>query len=220
MKLSAMIELRNVSFSYTTRLLLDNVNITIGERDFLGIVGSNGSGKSTLIKLMMGLLKAQRGTIERRRTDGSVPAIGYLPQCSSIDRMFPMSVREAVSLGLTDKSNFFNPFARIERALVDEAMERMMVGHLANKNIGQLSGGELQRTLLARAIVSRPDIVFLDEPSTYLDNHSETHMYELITQLNNSCAVVLVGHDIENIRAFAKRVALVDRGITIEKLRE
>lgn len=211
-----MIELRNVSFSYSTKPLLDNVNITVEERDFLGIIGSNGSGKSTLIKLMMGLLKAQQGTIERRRADGTVPAIGYLPQCSSIDRMFPMSVREAVSQGLTDKRNFFNPFARIDTSLVDEAMERMMVSRLAKKSIGQLSGGELQRTLLARAVVSRPDIIFLDEPSTYLDNRSETHLYELIGQLNESCAVVLVGHDVDNIRAFAKRVAVVDRRVIIE----
>ncbi|MBQ5730684.1 MAG: metal ABC transporter ATP-binding protein [Bacteroidaceae bacterium] len=213
-----MIELRNVSFSYGTKPLLDNVNLTVGERDFLGIVGSNGSGKSTLIKLMMGLLKPQRGTIERRRADGAVPAIGYLPQCSSIDRIFPMSVREAVSLGLVNKENFFNPFARIETRLVDEAMERMMVAHLAKRSIGELSGGELQRVLLARAVVSRPDVIFLDEPSTYLDNRSETHLYELIESLNDNCAVVLVGHDIDNIRSFAKSVAVVDGAVCLEEL--
>lgn len=213
-----MIELRNVSFSYGTKPLLDNVNLTVGERDFLGIVGSNGSGKSTLIKLMMGLLKPQRGTIERRRADGAVPAIGYLPQCSSIDRIFPMSVREAVSLGLVNKENFFNPFARIETRLVDEAMERMMVAHLAKRSIGELSGGELQRVLLARAVVSRPDVIFLDEPSTYLDNRSETHLYELIESLNDNCAVVLVGHDIDNIRSFAKSVAVVDGAVFLEEL--
>lgn len=219
MNLFAMIELKKVSFSYGSRLLLDNVDITVGEHDFLGVVGANGCGKSTLVKLMMGLLKAQKGTIERRRADGGVPTMGYLPQCSSIDRMFPMSVREAVSLGLVDKNNFYNPFALRHSAAVDEAMERMMVSHLAGKSIGQLSGGELQRTLLARAVVSRPDIIFLDEPSTYLDNRSETHLYELIGQLNDSCAVVLVGHDIENIRTFAKRVAVVDRGVSVEEMR-
>lgn len=214
-----MIELRNVSFSYGAEPLLDNVNLVIEEHDFLGVVGSNGCGKSTLIKLMMGLLKAQRGVIERCSANGTVPVMGYLPQCSSIDNMFPMSVREAVSLGLVGKHNYCNPFSRIDITLVDEAMERMMVTQLADKNIGQLSGGELQRVLLARAVVSRPDIIFLDEPSTYLDNRSERYLYELIKQLNDSCAVVLVGHDIENIRSFAKRVAVVDRGVAVDRLR-
>ncbi|MBO7281467.1 MAG: ATP-binding cassette domain-containing protein, partial [Bacteroidaceae bacterium] len=148
----------------------------------------------------------------------AVPAIGYLPQCSSIDRIFPMSVREAVSLGLVNKENFFNPFARIETRLVDEAMERMMVAHLAKRSIGELSGGELQRVLLARAVVSRPDVIFLDEPSTYLDNRSETHLYELIESLNDNCAVVLVGHDVDNIRSFAKSVAVVDGAVCLEEL--
>ena len=207
-----MIKFQNVSFSYGAAPLLDGVNIEIGRHDFWAIVGANGCGKTTLLRLIMGQLHPSSGTIVRSEE----ATIGYLPQYSRIDKAFPMTVREAVSLGLVDRGNMFNPFVRSDAAPVDEAMERMMVSRLAKKSIGQLSGGELQRTLLARAVVSRPDIIFLDEPSTYLDNRSETHLYELIGQLNESCAVVLVGHDVDNIRAFAKRVAVVDRRVIIE----
>lgn len=211
-----MIKLRNVSFSYGASPLLDGVNIEIGRCDFWAIVGANGCGKTTLLKLIMGQLHPSSGCVERSGRAGE-PAVGYLPQYSRIDKSFPITVREAVSLGLVDRGNLFNPFAGFCRAWVDEAMERMQVAHLANKRVDELSGGELQRALLARAFVSHPEVLLLDEPSTYLDAASEERMYGLLSELRGDCAIVLVGHNVDALRAYASHIAFVDGGVKVEK---
>lgn len=208
-----MIELKDVSFSYGSAPFIKNVNLTIEQRDFLGIVGANGSGKSTLLKIIMGLLQPVSGKLIKR----DKISMGYMPQSSCIDRSFPMTVREAVSLGLVDRSNLFSIFKEHRNNDVDEAMQRMGVMDIAQRSVGELSGGELQRTLLARAIVSHPDVLLLDEPLTYLDNRCEVELYELLQKLNSECAIVLVGHDVENIRRYAKRIAVVDKEVVIEK---
>ncbi len=208
-----MIKFRDVSFSYGTAPLLERVNLEIGRDDFLVIVGANGCGKTTLLRLIMGQLRPSSGTIVRSEE----ATIGYLPQYSRIDKAFPMTVREAVSLGLVDRGNMFNPFARCEAARVDEAMERLQVAHLARKGVGELSGGELQRVLLARAVVSRPALLILDEPSTYLDAVSQERMYGLLSKLNGDCAIVLVEHNVGALRSRASLMAFVDRGVRVEK---
>lgn len=208
-----MIKFQNVSFSYGAAPLLDGVNLEIGRHDFWAIVGANGCGKTTLLRLIMGQLHPSSGTIVRSEE----ATIGYLPQYSRIDKAFPMTVREAVSLGLVDRGNMFNPFVRSDAAPVDEAMERMRVAHLARKSVGRLSGGELQRVLLARAFVSRPAVLLLDEPSTYLDAASEERVYSLLCELNRDCAIVLVGHNVEALRASASFMAFVDGDVRVEK---
>lgn len=208
-----MIKFQDVSFSYGASPLLGGVNLVIGRCDFWGVVGANGCGKTTLLRLIMGQLRPSSGRIVRSEE----ATIGYLPQYSRIDKDFPMTAREAVSLGLVDEGNMFNPFARCDATRVDEAMERMRVAHLAGKSVGRLSGGELQRVLLARSIVSRPAVLLLDEPSTYLDAASEERMYSLLSELNRDCAIVLVEHNVEALRASASFMAFVDGGVRVEK---
>lgn len=208
-----MIKFQDVSFSYGASPLLGGVNLVIGRCDFWGVVGANGCGKTTLLRLIMGQLRPSSGRIVRSEE----ATIGYLPQYSRIDKDFPMTAREAVSLGLVDEGNMFNPFARCDATRVDEAMERMRVAHLARKSVGRLSGGELQRVLLARSIVSRPAVLLLDEPSTYLDAASEERMYSLLSELNRDCAIVLVEHNVEALRASASFMAFVDGGVRVEK---
>lgn len=208
-----MIELRDVCFSYGGDRLLHNVNLTVGQRDFLGIVGCNGSGKTTLLKIIMGMLKPNEGRVVYRRGGDVVRrlSVGYLPQYSRIDRMFPVTVRETVGLGLLDASHLLTGSISgcNRKAAVDEAMRRMEITALADKPIGRLSGGELQRTMLARAVVSHPDVLVLDEPDTYLDARSENRLYALLGELNRDCAVVLVGHDVKTIVANATHVAFM-----------
>lgn len=204
-----MIELRNIGFSYGNEPLIEGVSFTVAPNDFVGIVGENGSGKSTLIKIILGLLKPCKGDIVLRRNGNVVSSlsIGYLPQYSSVDRQFPLSVRETVALGLLNGSNYYRTSLNArERIMVDEALATMNITHIAHKQIAALSGGELQRTFLARAIVCNPELLILDEPNTYLDSRSESALYDILPQLNERCAIILVGHDIDNIRKMAKKV--------------
>ncbi len=208
-----MIALDKISFSYTNRVLLDNVTLNIGEHDFVAVVGSNGCGKTTLMKIILGLLKPHSGQIVFSRGGCTVPTLsmGYLPQYSQIDRLFPVTVREVVKMGLLCKSNLWQPFTgRQQGKAIDAAVERMGLARLVNSPIGVLSGGELQRTMLARAIVSRPDVIILDEPDTYLDNNSENMMYSLLKQLNDECTIVLVSHDAENVAKWPKCIYSLD----------
>ncbi|MBQ7877913.1 MAG: metal ABC transporter ATP-binding protein [Bacteroidaceae bacterium] len=204
-----MIELKNISFSYGANTLFHDVNLTISSGDFVAITGANGCGKTTLLKIIMGQLKPTSGEIIY--TSGCAPTIGYLPQYSAIDKMFPVSVREVVSFGLMCRRNMFCfGHNAPERLVVNDIIEKMSLGHIANKPIGKLSGGELQRVLLARAVVSSPQLLILDEPNTYLDNSSEVYLYEMLHGLNKNCAVLLVGHDLNNIHKNAKRIFVID----------
>lgn len=211
-----MIELRGICFSYDSSRLLYNVDIAVGQHDFLGVVGRNGSGKTTLLKIIMGMLAPHSGRVVLRRNGKVTPrlSIGYLPQYSRIDKMFPITVRETVELGLLDGSHMLTGSlsGNHRRAAVDDAMLRMEITALADKPIGLLSGGELQRTMLARAVVSHPDLLVLDEPDTYLDARSENRLHCLLKELNRDCAIILVGHDVKAIAANATHVAFVGTG--------
>ena len=213
-----MIKLVDINFSYNITPLLHNVNLTVEEFDFLGITGVNGCGKTTLMKIILGLIKPDSGEIKYSKNgyDVSKLSMSYLPQSSQIDRLFPITVYETVGLGLLDKDNMLNPFiGRQQRIAVENAILRMGISSLAHTHIGMLSGGELQRVMLARSIVAKPDVIILDEPDTYLDNDSGNMMYSLLKELNEECAIVIVSHDADNICKNAKRVfSLNDKTLT------
>ncbi len=210
-----MIELRNISFSYGYGSLLHDINLAIAPNDFVGITGPNGCGKTTLLKIIMGQLKPSAGQVIY--TSGHAPSIGYLPQYSSIDKMFPISVREVISFGLISRSNMFRfGHNAAECAMVNDVIGRMSLEHIADKPIGNLSGGELQRVLLARAIISNPQLLILDEPNTYLDDRAETYLYDTLCRLNKNCAILLVGHDLDNIRQNVKRTVTIESGGSVK----
>ena len=210
-----LLRLSDVSASYDDKLVFEHVSLDVHERDFIGIVGPNGGGKTTLVNLMLGLKAPSAGEVEyfrQGRVIGSV-AIGYLPQYSHIDRMFPISVREVVLTGLGAKKRLLDRFTSQHAGLVDAALRRLDLTGLADRHIAALSGGQLQRVLLARAVVSKPDILVLDEPNTYMDRHFQSDMYALLHDLNSDCAVVIVSHDLDAVRKHARRVVRVNRGV-------
>ena len=215
-----MIELSDISFSYAGEPLLSNVNMRIGPRDFVGLVGANGSGKTTLVKLVLGLLKPSAGSVRYMLGGKAVSsiAIGYLPQVSRIDPLFPLTVRAVVELGLVTGKSLFMKAG--DSAAVDEALLRVGILHLDNKPIGQLSGGELQRTLLARAIVSRPQMLILDEPDTFLDKKSQDTLYSLLSELNRECAVLVVSHNEQRIKDYASHIAYIDGTVDCCRIEE
>lgn len=223
-----IIEIKNLSAAYDGKRVLHDVNLTVYERDFLGIIGPNGGGKTTLIKCILGLMKPAGGEILFRsaRTGANEISMGYLPQYTRIDRKFPISVEEVVLSGLNCKKSLFQRFTSEQREKARRVMARMGLDGLERRPIGELSGGQLQRALLGRAVVSDPEMVILDEPSTYIDKRFEARLYQLLEEINRECAVILVSHDIGTILQQVKSVACVnetldyhpDTGVTEEWL--
>lgn len=239
MPASPIIEIKNLSAGYDNRTVLHDVNLTIYERDFLGIIGPNGGGKTTLVKCILGLLKPTAGEILYHTGSPSPGAVdsrspesdarlsmGYLPQYSSIDRKFPITVEEVILSGLSSQKPLASRFTARQREKVSAVIARMGLEGMEQRAIGALSGGQLQRALLGRAIISDPQAVVLDEPSTYIDKRFEARLYELLAEINKNCAIILVSHDIGTVLQQVKSIACVnetldyhpDTGITEEWL--
>lgn len=205
-----LIEIRNMDAGYPGNPVLNNISLSILEHDFIGIIGPNGGGKTTLLKVLMGLMKPLNGTIEYAfdRTE-----IGYLPQGNQLDEHFPITVQEVVASGL-NKSTWIGPgIKKTARDQIDKTLHRAGLEELRSRAIGELSGGELQRTLLARAIVSSPRLLVLDEPDTHVDNRFEKELYHLLSELNNKMTILLVSHDIGTISPYIKSIACVNRDL-------
>ena len=203
-----LVEISDVDFSYGSSPLIENLNLIIYKGDFIGVAGANGSGKTTLVKLLLGELKPRSGTINRH----CAGAISYLPQYAAIDKRFPISVREVVETGLLTRVSLWRPrLTASEHARVSDIIDRLGLTPLQGKTVGQLSGGELQRTMLARALVSSPRLLLLDEPDTYLDSASEKRLFELLGEVARDCAIVLVTHDAHTIRRYCNRVVTLGR---------
>ena len=170
-----IIEIKNLSAGYDGRNVLHDINLAVYERDFLGIIGPNGGGKTTLVKCILGLLKPTGGEI----SFNCKPSLGYLPQYSTIDRKFPISVEEVILSGLSIQKSLTSRFTPEQKEKGKQIIARMGLEGLEHRAIGQLSGGQLQRALLGRAIISDPSVLILDEPSTYIDKRFEARLYEL-----------------------------------------
>lgn len=214
-----LVEISGVHFSYNSSPLLTDINLCIREGDFVGVVGANGSGKTTLVKLLLGHLTPQKGSICYYCNGAPVasPSIGYLPQYSAVDKRFPLSVREVVEMGLLTPRKMLHPFiSSVDKQRVDEALERMGLSRLSSTSIGSLSGGELQKTILARAIVSSPRLLLLDEPDTYLDSCSQARLYELLKEINEDCAILLVSHDVSAVSEKCNLVVSVNHTLQVQ----
>lgn len=216
-----IIEIKNLSAGYDDRNVLRDINLAVYERDFLGIIGPNGGGKTTLIKCILGLLKPTGGEMLFRTT-----SLGYLPQYSSIDRKFPISVEEVILSGLSVQKSLTSRFTPEQKEKGKQIIARMGLEGLEHRAIGELSGGQLQRALLGRAIISDPAVLILDEPSTYIDKRFEARLYQLLAEINKDCAIILVSHDIGTVLQQVKSIACVnetldyhpDAGVTTEWL--
>ena len=205
-----LIQILDLEAGYQGNTVLNKVSLTIMEGDFIGIIGPNGGGKTTLLKAVMGLLKPSRGSIEYSLERSE---IGYLPQGTQLDYSFPISVREVVASGLDHKLLTGPKLKKAEKDGVDYALQKAGLESLQKRSIGELSGGEMQRTLLARAIVSKPRLLVLDEPDTYVDNRFEMELYQLLKELNQSMTILLVSHDIGTISPYIKSIACVNRDL-------
>ncbi len=207
----SLLRIENLTLRRDDRTILSDVNLTVERGDFVAITGPNGGGKTTLLRLILGLLKPTTGSIRFSHIDGHTPTIGYLPQKNSVDSQFPISVHEVVSSGLL--SNKSMPKDEKERR-VAEVLDLIELRDYSRQSIGRLSGGQLQRALFGRAIISRPEILVLDEPLSYLDNHFEERLYHIIDELSKHTTILLVSHQMSRISRMANRHLLIDHTVS------
>ncbi len=213
-----VLELSGVSFSYGDKAVLEDINLIVNSGDFLGIVGPNGSGKSTLLKIIVGLLRPATGTVKlfgiKRHLFREWTRVGYVPQkVTAFNHGFPATAEEVVMSGLTAMLGVFKRPGRHERQMVDEAMENTGVSQLRKRIIGELSGGQQQRVFIARALVSRPQMLILDEPTVGVDVEAQGKFYELLAELRREQGITLlmVSHDIGVVTEKVQSVACLNK---------
>lgn len=201
-----LIEIKNLYAGYGDKIVLKDISLNVRDDDFLGIIGPNGGGKTTLLKLILGLLKPQSGEI--KFCDSKLKMkIGYMPQTNYIDKQFPILVKETVASGLICERNLSKQEIKSK---VEEMIVQMGLEEIRNKPIGEISGGQLQRTLLSRAIINQPKLLILDEPNSYVDKRFETHFYEILQEINKNTVIILVSHDIGTVISTVKNIACVN----------
>lgn len=209
------IQLNDVTACYGSKVVFEHASVHIEDHDYMGIVGPNGGGKTTLVRILLGLLKPAKGEVvfmrDGCRTDSLV--MGYLPQYNAIDRRFPISVYDVVLSGLSSQKPFLRPFTAAQHRQVADTIREMELTGLEQRPIGQLSGGQLQRVLLARAMVSRPEVLILDEPNTYIDRQFQEQLYQMLEKINSRCTLIVVTHDIASILHTAKHFTCVNHKV-------
>ena len=206
-----LLEIKDLSAGYDNQVVLENVSLDIFSNDFIGIIGPNGGGKTTLIKTILGLVKPISGEMNLLISKKN---IGYLPQVNQIDKRFPISVIDVVRSGKADTA-LFSSFHKNtqEKEKAETLLQEMGITSIRNKSIGELSGGQMQRVFLCRALMNEPQLLILDEPSTYVDNNFEGELYLKLKELNNRMAILLISHDVGTISFFVKTIACVNRSL-------
>jgi zinc transport system ATP-binding protein len=194
-------------------MVLESVHLDINEGEFVGVVGPNAGGKSTLLKLMLGLLPPTRGkvSVAGRPPQQATRMMGYVPQFPAFGRDFPITVEQTVLLGRLGVTRWWGGWSRADRESIRNVMERTEIAPLARRQLGTLSGGQLQRVLLARALACEPALLLLDEPTANIDMRSESDIFDLLKELNRKMTIVVVSHDVGFISQYVTRVACLNR---------
>ncbi len=210
------ITLKDVSFAYGGEPVLENVNLNVVKGEFASIVGPNGGGKTTLLKVMLGLLKPDSGTVS---VLGVSPArarlkVGYMPQYAHLDPRFPVTVMDVALMGRLGRRRF-GGYSKNDRAAAMSALEEVNMGSLEGRMFNNLSGGQRQRVLIARALCGEPDLLLLDEPTANIDPEVEETLFETLKELNRRMTILLVSHDVGFVSRVVKSVICVNRRVYI-----
>ncbi len=207
------VEVERLFFSYEGRTVLEDVSFQVENGDFLAIIGPNGGGKSTLLRLMMGILKPDRGEI---RLFGKPPqeadvVIGYVPQETGHNLDFPITVLDVVLMGALHRRNFWRRYDKKLRQKALDALEKVQMASMAHRRISDLSGGQRQRVLIARALCSDPQILMLDEPTASIDFNGQREIFSLLEKLNDEMTIIVVSHDMSMVMGYAKHALYVNK---------
>ncbi len=209
----AIIEIKSLDFAYNGEVVLEDVNLSVRQKDFVAIIGPNGGGKTTLLKLILGLLTPAKGTV---RVDGkspqeASPCIGYVPQDVHMNRSFPITATDVVLMGKLDPKKRLSRRSAVNRREAMAALERMEMAAHADRKIGMLSGGQRQRVFIARALITKPKLLILDEPTASIDTKGQADFFRLLKELNQDITVIVVSHDLLVISRYVKSVACVNK---------
>lgn len=220
--MNSVIQLKDVSFGFNGLAVLEHINLEIRGGEFVGLVGPNGGGKSTFLRIILGLLRPTSGQV---RVLGKPPAkaradVGYVPQFASFRRDFPISVIDTVLHGRLGKTRLIGGYSARDRKVVRAAMQEAHILDIEHRSISTLSGGQLQRVLVARALACRPKILLLDEPTSNIDMRGEEDIFDLFRQLNERLTIVLVSHDIGFISRYVSRVVCLNRTLVCHQTEE
>ena len=208
-----VIEIEGLWAGYEDETVLENINLTVHERDFIGLIGPNGGGKTTLVKVLLGLLPPTRGSVRvmgQPIEEGRVH-IGYVPQRVEFDRDFPISVWEVARMGRVGRRRLLRRYTAEDDAIVAEMLRRVEMLDLRDRPIGALSGGQRQRVYIARALVKEPEILLLDEPTASVDPQVSTNIYELLRELNERMTIILISHDMNAVSSYVRTVGCINR---------
>ncbi len=206
-----LISLRGVGVSYDGHVALEGVDLDIYDDDFIGVIGPNGGGKSSLAKAILGAVPHSGTiTIDGSLRRGNHYKIGYMPQVSQFDRRFPISIEEVALSGLQSGKGFFGLYKAADRRLAARLLDEEGIGDIASQPIGEVSGGQMQRALLCRAIISDPQLLILDEPTNFVDSSFGRELYAMLQRLNNRMAIVMITHDHDIARSAGRTVEILD----------
>ncbi|MFH0965947.1 MAG: ABC transporter ATP-binding protein [Planctomycetota bacterium] len=209
------VRMEEVSFSYGGPLVLEDASFAVTRREFVAVVGPNGGGKTTILRLILGLLKPTKGSVT---VLGTAPVhargrVGYVPQSTSLDERFPVSVMDVVLMGRLGNGRRLGPYGRRDREIVGKALRDMKLYELRHEPFSRLSGGMRQRALISRALASEPELLLLDEPTSSLDIAVEHELYELLCTLSGRLTVILVSHDLGFVSQYVGRVVCVKKRV-------
>lgn len=215
--MTEVIALNDVVFRYGREPLIEDVSLTVGDNELVGLIGPNGCGKSSLLKIMVGLLAPAKGRV---RVLGQPPTavrrhLGYVPQTPPRTRHFPITVEQVVLSGRLGRTRSVFGYSRSDRVRAEEVMVLTDTMALRGRSVGTLSGGELQRVMLARALAGDPQVLILDEPTASMDPGSEARIFELLRELTSRVTVIMSSHDVGMISRYANRIACLNRRLTV-----
>lgn len=205
--------MRSLSASYGANIVLQDINFKVNEQDFIGVIGPNGGGKTTLLKLILGLIKPVKGNLTFNEQLLNEKSIGYLPQISTGDINYPVSVNDIILSGLMIGKGIITRMTSSDKLKAEVVIEELGLGGMAKSTLNELSGGQIQRVFLARAIIGDPRLLLLDEPGNFVDTTFENDFYEKLRDLNKRMAILMVSHDVGTISAHIKSFACVNRGL-------
>lgn len=207
------VEVRDVSFAYNGNTVLEDVTFSVPRGEFLALLGPNGGGKTTLLKLLVGLLRPATGTIRLLGSEGIgavLSRVGYVPQDTNVNKDFPATVEDVVLMGRLGPLRWLGRSNSEDRVAAWEALERMGLKDLARRRLGELSQGQRQRVLVARALATSPELLLLDEPTASVDPSAQNAFYELLRELNRRTTIIVVSHDLSAVSSYVRAVACVN----------
>jgi zinc transport system ATP-binding protein len=205
--------MRSVCVTYGNGYVLRDVNFTVNESDFIGVIGPNGGGKTTLLKVILGLIKPASGNIIFNTDLSEGNGIGYLPQMSTGDNYYPVTVNDVILSGMMIQKRIISRMSSADKKRAAEVIEELGLSALTHSSLNELSGGQLQRVFLGRAIIGDPRLLLLDEPGNFVDSNFENDFYEKLRILNRRMAILMVSHDIGMISSHVKSYACVNGGL-------